>query len=194
MPNHCENTLSVKGIPYDVRKFARDHYRHPDNWDGGTDRHKTVLDFSKSVPYPESMDDRLAYAQSSHSGWYDFHCEHWGTKWNAYDLFPTEFPEVIKDCDDGDLTYTFNTAWSPPVAWLVEASKMYPDLTFTMGFVEFGCDFAGKIEVKNGICDMLEDIEPSAWMNITADMDDDEDAYYAEWDEESSKLYEILGF
>ncbi len=180
MPNHCENHLTVEGTPYDVRKFARDHYRVPDDWDGNLGERKTTLDFSFSVPYPENFLDRQRLKQSSHSGWYDYHNQHWGTKWNAYDIHPDNFPEVINNCEDGRLTYSFSTAWSPPMEWLSTASRKYPDLTFTLGYVEYGCDFAGKSVFEDGIPVEEDYFQPHDLLGTDDPSDDEWDALHQE--------------
>ncbi|MCM1220978.1 MAG: hypothetical protein NC548_41480, partial [Lachnospiraceae bacterium] len=49
--------------------------------------------------------------------WYDWCCENWGTKWNAY-------------CDTviDDDRISFETAWSTPLPILKKLSETYPDL------------------------------------------------------------------
>lgn len=67
-------------------------------------------------------------------GWYAWHCENWGTKWEA---------SLIDWCrdDDNDITVYFDTAWCPPIAlyeyldengWEIDAL-----------YHEGGCAFAG---------------------------------------------------
>lgn len=48
--------------------------------------------------------------------WYDWCCEHWGTKWNAYS---------DKKVDDD--TISFETAWAPPLPIMVKLSELYPN-------------------------------------------------------------------
>lgn len=64
-------------------------------------------------------------------------CDLWGTKW---------------DCDaDIDGYYgNFDTAWSPPIAWLKAVCTHFPELQLTLTYEEPGCDFAGEIRFKNG--------------------------------------------
>jgi len=64
---------------------------------------------------------------------YDFHCGEWDTKWNACDC------EVVTDKDGPievtktfhEVIYRFQTAWSPPVAVIKKASKMWPSFRFS---------------------------------------------------------------
>lgn len=48
--------------------------------------------------------------------WYDWCCNNWGTKWNAYEL------EIIDDD-----TIMFQTAWSSPEPVIEKLAEMYPD-------------------------------------------------------------------
>ena len=84
------------------------------------------------------------------SNWYDWCCEHWNTKWNAYECLPVQ-PE--------DRRLEFLTAWSsvPPI---VEAiSKKFPDTTITYRWADEDIGYnVGEVVVKNGVC--LEDRSP----------------------------------
>lgn len=149
MPNHCNNTLTVDGSKARIRDFARDHYKMQENWDGepaGKLGSKTLLDFSYAVPYPP-LHERLDLSQ----GWYDWQCNNWGTKWNAYDITPETFPQVLDEIELREsLTYSFDTAWAPPVSWLLQAAEKYPNLTFTLTYEESGMGFAGYHKMKDG--------------------------------------------
>ena len=155
MPNHCNNTLTVNGSSPRIRDFARDHYRVPDSWANSvcsppsspsTREHKTTLDFSYAVPYPP-LHERVDLSQ----GWYDWHVDNWGTKWNAYDITPLTFPEILDEIEQGEsLTYSFDTAWAPPMGWLETMSPKYPNLTFTLTYEEPGMCFAGYCKSKDG--------------------------------------------
>ncbi len=48
-------------------------------------------------------------------GWYDFNCEKWGTKWNAYDIVTIE----------GGIQ--FDTAWSAPHPVITKLAEMFPN-------------------------------------------------------------------
>ena len=49
--------------------------------------------------------------------WYDWCCDNWGTKWNAYS----------NEQEDED-TISFETAWSNPEPIMLKLSEMYPDM------------------------------------------------------------------
>lgn len=52
-----------------------------------------------------------------HTTWYGWCCEHWGTKWNAYD----------RSCEGNEIS--FNTAWSAPHPVIEKITEMFPDVS-----------------------------------------------------------------
>lgn len=125
MPNNCCNVLIVtspNNIIEQIRNFYVDNFKDK----------SLHLSFEKNVPIPEDKKE----------DWYNWNCQNWGTKWDAYDI----------DIDDNDdnFTYYFNTAWSPPLAWLEKIAAKYPNLELNLEYNEPGCDFGGVINYKNG--------------------------------------------
>jgi len=189
MPNHCSNTLKVHGAEYDVRNFARDHYRTPDDWSREENllrkENKKILDFSYSCPFPDTIE------REDYQGWYDWCLSNWGTKWGAYDIYPETFPDVLALCEGGGddtlLPYQFDTAWSPPTEWLANISPKYPDLTFTLEYHEMGCDFMGVFSIKDG------DIQTDVCESISESMGEGFDFYrddaYAQQNEKIMEFF-----
>jgi hypothetical protein len=138
MPNYCENKLTIKGDPTEVERFIAEI--------AGEER---VLDFAKSVPMPPHIyqgalgeEERAKYGENN---WYDWSVENWGTKWGAVGVSDWAAPE-----GSGIAEITFDTAWAPPVPWLVSTSKVYPELEFNLRYEEPGIVFAGDVKAKNG--------------------------------------------
>lgn len=77
--------------------------------------------------------------------WYTWRLAKWGTKWDLGDE-----TIVREDYEDGKLEYHFDTAWSPPIAWLEAVSKKYPQLNFRLQYEEAGCSFEGYVVLQNG--------------------------------------------
>ena len=75
------------------------------------------------------MDDR----------WYNWRCQNWGTKWDAYSL----------EIDDTDMPHgfevTFETAWSPPEEVCNAIRDQYDDLSISWFYDEPGCEIAGYL-------------------------------------------------
>ena len=65
-----------------------------------------------SKPLESDSDERFSFQNiiprpiEEENNWYDWNCEHWGTKWDACE--PDEF------WDNDSLELKFNTAWSQP--------------------------------------------------------------------------------
>lgn len=55
-----------------------------------------------------------------HADWYGWSVEHWGTKWNAYEVSWREPKHGGQSC-----VVSMQTAWSPPMAALVASCKKY---------------------------------------------------------------------
>jgi hypothetical protein len=95
------------------------------------------LDFECAVPYPPEWDE----AQRQQC-WYQFNTTNWGTKWPASDVYAE-----VEGCS---VTYSFSTAWSPPLEWLKTLSAKHPTAEIRMSYGEPGCDFSGVVLYENG--------------------------------------------
>ncbi|MBO4541579.1 MAG: hypothetical protein J5725_00205 [Bacteroidales bacterium] len=119
MPNIVTTTITLQGIGSDDRFYSvKDDKKH--------------FDFNKIIPEPESAtecvekygvdyidpgDRRIDHEDGKPwFDWYSWHCEFWGTKWNAF------CTEIIDDD-----TVQFGTAWSAPDPILGKISRMFPD-------------------------------------------------------------------
>lgn len=74
--------------------------------------------------------------------WHRWSVSNWGTKWNIQ----AELHKESKCC----LEYVFDSAWSPPIAFLEFVSKKFPNLEFELSYSEPGADFQGVANAKNG--------------------------------------------
>ena len=66
-----------------------------------------------------------AFKETGFAYWYDWACENWGTKWNAYDA-EERGPGLVK----------FETAWSFPEPVFLRLSEMFPDHPFVAKFAD----------------------------------------------------------
>lgn len=104
--------------------------------------------------------------------WYDWRCEHWGTKWNSCQA------ELTSE-DDTELVYCFDTAWTAPDPVMKALTEKYPDLTATLQSVYEDdlpynihvTDFQNGEAVSYGIC---EDEDIKAECETDEDDNDDE--------------------
>jgi hypothetical protein len=151
MPNWCNNILTVSGTASSVNKFVKEVQR--DVTYPGEKKVHLPFSFEKICPTPEALKNDewqnnaiIAEANTKkygYKGWYDFHCDEWGTKWEL-----SSDTTVRKD--KGKVTYSFQTAWSPPVPLITKASKLYPDLKFELRFCEEGMEFDGVFTARRG--------------------------------------------
>lgn len=74
--------------------------------------------------------------------WYDWSCINWGTKWDACE------PTVLNN-DYLGFQVNFDTAWSPPIPWVMKCEELYPKLSFTLEYEEGGMCFKGVYQ--NGV-------------------------------------------
>lgn len=116
MPNWCKNSLRIDGDFENIIKF-RDQAKND----------KSVLMFGNFVPEPhfEAKND-----------WYHWRLDNWGTRSEV------SF-DVLADESDTYLEYQFDTAWLPPINWLVKVAQVFPTLSFELVYEEAGIGFRG---------------------------------------------------
>lgn len=73
--------------------------------------------------------------------WYDWSCNNWGTKWNAYDQFSSDFGKI-----------SFDTAWSTPFPVIQKLAQKYPELDFEVEFADEDIgNNCGAYKFQNGM-------------------------------------------
>ena len=137
----------------------------------------------------EDLDDVIkaiqCYKETGYFYWHDWNIQHWGTKWNAYDV-------TLEDN-----TVTFNTAWSHPTEILLALSRLYPE-------AEFSCVYAdedhgancGEINYQNGSIiheniaphhSDMDTIERDKWLDFALDVkgytNEEKEKYYEGFEE-----------
>lgn len=137
MPNWCLCSLEIRGPAAAVEEFIRKNRTE-----------SAALSFSAQMPVPAGESDPCEWAS-----------EHWGTKWEP-DVNQCEWHK-----DEGVTSIDMMTAWSPPIEWLVQVSRLHPELTFTLEYDEPSMDFSGKVEIRNGVT--LKDDEAKSQIAIS---------------------------
>jgi hypothetical protein len=166
MPNWVENEVSITGDNKILREIVEKYctefeYDKPEVFDlfetGEIKPDKqttkiTCLDFNKIIPMPEGLKEITApnrvnpeevTKKYGYPDWYEWRLANWGVKWNVN-------PYLDGQSNDGELIFSFDTAWSTPDGVLSELSKKYPDITIVNNCNEEAGFFAGKIIYKNG--------------------------------------------
>tara|TARA_Y100001973_G_C5123220_1_gene293826 strand:+ start:104 stop:652 length:549 start_codon:yes stop_codon:yes gene_type:complete len=181
MPNWCENIMKVraddKGYEQ-LKQFAKDHdmldkegkivgevknlfnklVKMPEEYKG-ISTGGTFINGKKVKAWRTIDGEDVAVTQSELDSfvekygsrdWYEWACSNWGTKWDV--------DARIYELDENYLELEFETAWSPPVQWLVHIAKKYPKLSFRIRFEEEGMGFFGIARGDDGevIAESLE--------------------------------------
>ena len=168
MPNHVTNKLVITGSDEQIHDFVSKVNVKTEDGDDG-------FDFNGLVPTPAELKDttapstvvpddqyaslvaegtplhgKISQSRANHlmktygaTDWYDWCCANWGTKWGAYDVNDWNVCE-------NEAVVTFNTAWSPPTEFLINASKLYPHLQFKNTYCDEGGGFLGWDIISDG--------------------------------------------
>lgn len=135
MPNHVTNRVRISVNGMGLEEFLRKLCPE--------DSEREVIDFEAIIPSPCEDPEDIEYKNSKYGGlpdWYAWRCEHWGTKWNAYDAYIEDTWEGGDSCE---LEIHFDTAWSPPFP-IIEAIRAWPEVEGVWGhWVEEFAEDAG---------------------------------------------------
>jgi len=121
MPNECFNSLHISSN--DIQQL--------DNFVDQAICKNSQLSFSTFLPCIDQEDPRQSKI------------DNWGTYREPLDI---EYERQSHDT----VTYSFYTAWSPPIKFLEQVSLVYPALTFYIEFEEPGVGLFGNAEIING--------------------------------------------
>jgi hypothetical protein len=162
MPNWCSNTVNIAGEENEMNqmkdlvqtkdsKFDFDAIDPMPEELKGIHSGSTTIDGESFDLWREVDGENVGVTKAEikaleekfgTASWYDWNCQHWGTKWNASDAY---------DSDAGDnITYGFDTAWAPPLPVLEKLSAKFPNLSIHIRYEEEGCGFWGEAVFKAG--------------------------------------------
>jgi hypothetical protein len=123
MPNWTSNIIRVKGSSIEqvaeFLVFVR----------GG----KRLFDFDRIIPMPELL--RHSHTQD---GVWEWATQHWGTKWNTYDVSVSIAERGIKNTR---VEIRFDTAWSAPLPIFRAIAAKFPQLVFEFRWTDEFDDF-----------------------------------------------------
>ena len=163
MPNHCTNSVTLKGEFKHRQEFVDKNkgFTWQDTAKKGTYKE---LSFHAQVPMPKkhiSAHDKTA----KNDGWYSWSNKHWGTKWDCY--------EEYLNHEQDSTSYTFDTAWCPPFAWIQKVSRKFPHLQFEVEWAEEAGE-GGKFMFHGG--DLFYDtpMTTEQWKEFMGYEDDEE--------------------
>ena len=161
MPNHCHNRVTIYGSGNDtdetraqiakLKQIFEDEncfgqiIPEPD-WlnipllssDNRFNKYGNDGELPMNVQGDYGVSRRFQSTGRADERWYDWRVNHWGTKWDCYDV-------VVTDDDPDSLEVEFNTAWSPPEPICATIRDEYPDLAISWFYDEPGCEIAGYL-------------------------------------------------
>lgn len=138
------NELISKLLGREVKATHHDAYTKEDRKEIGRKFKKYMKEHIEDlfdVKHKDTIEAIKNIVKYGYPSWYGWSVDHWGTKWNAYD--------IVKQ-DDGT-HIQFQTAWATPEPVINALSKMFPENTFHMDYADedIGSN-CGKYAYKNG--------------------------------------------
>jgi hypothetical protein len=117
---------------------------------------------------------QMANEMESGQNWHDWNCRNWGTKWDiAIADDEVNSDTEIYDEQSKSVGYKFSTADSPPFPAMQKLSKQYPELEFSLTYVQ-EAGWGGEAIFING---NQENVEVYGWKCIECDHTEDETPY-----------------
>jgi hypothetical protein len=192
MPNHVDNRLTITGDKKELIRFISATYEGNENYD-----------FNKLVPLDPRANKEVRWAKedgteqvfgafsSAEDGFdgYQNAIDVWGTKWGAYDIQAGgAWYELLEKEDYHDITFHYQSAWSPAGELIRRISEQFPTLSFGTWFTEEGMGFCGWELYKGGEEIGVGEGSLSGIPDYDCESEESENKYYEAMDE----VYETL--
>lgn len=139
-------TMNHESYDKDTGKFVRKEQKYsnpvfafwniiqPTDLEAYYNNEEKKRDFTKST---DEIMSGIMEELATGMNWYDWNTRNWGTKWDVAVVDGEEYPETeITDESIGFISYSFNTAWAPPIEAIIKLSAQYPDLEFELSYEE----------------------------------------------------------
>ena len=153
MSSYTYNSITIKGTKASVSKVksrilvTEEYIKELEKRNEGLEENFQIhipsigkLSFNRLIPRPTNIysgmlsdDEKEKYG--AENCWYDWNCDHWGTKWDAYD-------QSIKMPSKTVLNIGFMTAWCPPINYLEALAQVC---------VEECCEMSGKFWIEDDV-------------------------------------------
>lgn len=144
MPNWMYNSVTIEGSPEDIarvkeqlaRPYESTHFDFMKNEIITITRNESfafwnIIKPANEQEYHDKPNEKQDINNPNH--WYMWNTRHWGTKWEASEVYFVEESET-----PNTLCYTFSTAWSTPHSALLKLSEQYPNLVIENEYEEEG--------------------------------------------------------
>jgi hypothetical protein len=144
MPNWCSNDISISGSPEVIKKLVEFVGKPITKGEEKMDEPIFSLANIKSSTHDINPETAL-FPSGGPDDWYHNNINSWGTKWDV----TGNVSRCWNEGDDG-VTYSFDSAWSPPTPVVERLSEIFPEVSITHTFHESGCDFWGIDKYEGG--------------------------------------------
>ena len=169
MPNWCNNNITIKGPKAKLDQLEQ------------AARKGEFLNFL--YPMPKDLEGTEANGTTrknleklyGHSDWYSWRTTNWSTKWeiDIYDGSISTKRELLgPEEGEAELSFGFDTAWSPPIGAYEHYIENNPDVSFNAYYFEGGCDFMGNWCDHIDNCYQVSDITDKQLRNEYSELDD----------------------
>lgn len=108
-------------------------------------RRDAVLDGMSPKQYADRV--RSNVKKYGFADWYEWANAKWGTKWGICDC---HMEDDVGEVEEGELFYSFTSAWTPAVGLMKEASRKHPDVTLILTYFEAGVGVNGRMVFQAG--------------------------------------------
>ena len=170
MPNWVYNTLSATGSVVRINKLQEQLNRPVTETNDDNCIESLRLNPVFSLWNIISPDDNMF--KKWNEIWYTWSIENWGCKWDACEC---DVYDIERD-DGKQVTYSFNTPWDPPNEAIINISKQYEDIEFTLVYEE-ETGWGGEDEIINGVVTLVNQYN---WRCSNCDFNTMNDVEYCE--------------
>ena len=139
MPNWCFNNLRVAGPKKIVARFQNNAARLSAAQTPQVNQAPEVFSFQSLVPIPANL-----LTSEPASGRHEWEFQNWGCRGGANEA-------VLVSVSQDALAYEFETAWTPPLAFLEHLSRAWPTLSFELEYDEPYAGLKGNARAKAGV-------------------------------------------
>jgi hypothetical protein len=156
MPNWVYTSINISGSKEEIARFREQAGKpHPESYDeaaGKVEYSSTdPISFWNFIAPPQEAVESGEYfgtngwkegkqVGDTPTNWYNWNNDNWNTKWDCCN------PELDTD-EETNLTYRFDTAWSPASPVFEKMVEQFPDLNFDIYWEEeqgFGAELSGS--------------------------------------------------
>lgn len=155
----------VEHSKMDALKYFTKVLNKPSDKKGNIIQEAENLSFNKILPIPKELlkytspvrpefgEDEIEFQKRvkrcekkyGADDWYNWSVNHYGTKWEVK-------AEITGESNDY-ISYSFDSAWSPPIEFFKNISPLFPKLIFELEYEEGGSAIEGTATIQDGEVD-----------------------------------------